>query len=148
MSISCLKISTYKIYIKAELQKNSVNFFNDTIMTKSAFVTVHSKPQGFGRVSSSDWILMRVHAQMPRNKFLPNFSNGGIGLLVLFQLLLELLVPETKMPGFIVHLVAVCVGYPDPYVFGSPGSASGSVSHKYGSGSGSFHHQAKLVSKT
>jgi len=29
-----------------------------------------------------------------------------------------------------------------PYVFGSPGSASGSVSHKYepGSGSGSFHH--------
>jgi hypothetical protein len=25
---------------------------------------------------------------------------------------------------------------PDPYVFGPPGSASGSVSHKYGSGSG------------
>jgi len=33
--------------------------------------------------------------------------------------------------------------------FGHPGSASGSVSHKYGSGSGfgsgSFHHQAKIV---
>jgi hypothetical protein len=38
----------------------------------------------------------------------------------------------------------------DPCVFGPPGSASGSVSHKYGSGSGSgsFHHQAKIVRKT
>ncbi len=38
---------------------------------------------------------------------------------------------------------------PDPYVLGPPGSASGSVNHKYGSGSGSssrsFHHQAKIV---
>jgi hypothetical protein len=38
----------------------------------------------------------------------------------------------------------------DPYVFGPPGSAS--VSHKYGSdsgsGSGSFHHQAKEIRKT
>jgi hypothetical protein len=31
----------------------------------------------------------------------------------------------------------------DPYVFGPPGP----VSHKYGSGSGSFHHQAKMVRK-
>ncbi len=40
--------------------------------------------------------------------------------------------------------------YPDqdPYVFGPPGSASGSVSHKYGSSSGSFHHQAKIIRKT
>ncbi len=45
---------------------------------------------------------------------------------------------------------------PDPYVFGPPGSASESVSHKYGSGSGcssrcssrSFHHQANIVRKT
>ncbi len=38
------------------------------------------------------------------------------------------------------------VGDPDPYAFGPPGS----VSHKYesGSGSGSFHHQAKIVRKT
>jgi hypothetical protein len=28
------------------------------------------------------------------------------------------------------------LGAPNPYVFGPPGSASGSVSHKYGSGSG------------
>ncbi len=28
------------------------------------------------------------------------------------------------------------------------GSASGSISHKYWSGSGSFHHQAKIVNKT
>jgi hypothetical protein len=53
MSIGCLKISIYKINIKTELQRNSVNFF-DTIMTKSAFATVRSKPQGFGTVSSSD----------------------------------------------------------------------------------------------
>jgi hypothetical protein len=35
-------------------------------------------------------------------------------------------------------------------VFGTPRSASGSVSQKYGSGSssGSFHHQAKIVRKT
>jgi len=37
---------------------------------------------------------------------------------------------------------------PDPYVFGPPGSASGSVIHKYGSGSGFFHHQAKIERKT
>ncbi len=35
----------------------------------------------------------------------------------------------------------------DPYVFVPPGSP-GSVSHKNGSGSGSFHHQAKIVRKT
>jgi hypothetical protein len=38
----------------------------------------------------------------------------------------------------------------DPYVFGAPGSASGSVRHKCGSGSssGSFHHQTKMERKT
>jgi hypothetical protein len=35
----------------------------------------------------------------------------------------------------------------DPYICGPPGSASWSVSHKYGSGSGSFHHQTKIVLK-
>ncbi len=34
----------------------------------------------------------------------------------------------------------------DPYVFGPPGSASGSISQKYGSGS--FYHQAKIARKT
>jgi hypothetical protein len=42
--------------------------------------------------------------------------------------------------------VKQCCSPYDPYVFGLPGSASGSVSHKYGSESescaGSFHHQA------
>jgi hypothetical protein len=33
--------------------------------------------------------------------------------------------------------------HPDPYVFGPPGS----VSYKYGSGSRSFNHQAKIVRK-
>ncbi len=40
---------------------------------------------------------------------------------------------------------------PDPYVFEPPGSASGSVSHKIGSGSGSgsksFHHQPNIEEK-
>ena len=34
---------------------------------------------------------------------------------------------------------------PDPYVFWPPGS--GSISTRYGSGSGSFYHQAKIVRK-
>jgi hypothetical protein len=35
---------------------------------------------------------------------------------------------------------------PDPYVLEPPGS--GSVSQRYGPGSGSFYHQAKIVRKT
>jgi hypothetical protein len=35
---------------------------------------------------------------------------------------------------------------PDLHVFGPPGS--GSTSQRYGSGSGSFYHQAKIVRKT
>jgi hypothetical protein len=31
----------------------------------------------------------------------------------------------------------------DPHVFGPPESGSGSISQRYGSGSGSFYHQAK-----
>jgi hypothetical protein len=39
---------------------------------------------------------------------------------------------------------------PDPYVFGPRASATVSVNDKYGFGSGfgSFHHQAKIVRKT
>ncbi len=36
----------------------------------------------------------------------------------------------------------------DPYIFGPPGSRCGSISQRYGSGSGSFYHQAKLVRQT
>jgi hypothetical protein len=35
---------------------------------------------------------------------------------------------------------------PDPHVFEPPGSESGSISQRYGSGS--FHQQAKIVRKT
>ncbi len=43
------------------------------------------------------------------------------------------------------------VGYPEPdpedqHVFGPPGSKSGSINQRYGSGS--FYHQAKIVRKT
>jgi hypothetical protein len=37
---------------------------------------------------------------------------------------------------------------PDPRVFGPPGSGYGSTSQRYGSGSGSFYHHAKIVRKT
>ncbi len=39
---------------------------------------------------------------------------------------------------------------PDPRVFGPPGSGSGSISQRYGSGSdsGSFHHKKKIERKT
>jgi hypothetical protein len=37
---------------------------------------------------------------------------------------------------------------PDPHVFGPPGSGSRFTSQRYGSGSGSFYHQAKIVRKT
>ncbi len=37
---------------------------------------------------------------------------------------------------------------PDPHVFGPPGSVSVSTSQRYGSGSGSFYHHAKIVRKT
>jgi hypothetical protein len=37
---------------------------------------------------------------------------------------------------------------PDTHVFGPPGSESGFTSQRYGSGSGSFYHQAKIVRKT
>jgi hypothetical protein len=42
---------------------------------------------------------------------------------------------------------AECSGA-DPYFFEPLGSASGFASHSYGSGSGSFHYQAKIVRKT
>jgi hypothetical protein len=41
--------------------------------------------------------------------------------------------------------VHACVPDPDPHVFGPPGSRSGSISQRYGSGSGSFFQQAKIV---
>jgi hypothetical protein len=37
---------------------------------------------------------------------------------------------------------------PNPYVFGHPGSGSGSFSTRYGSGSERFYDQAKIVRKT
>ncbi len=37
---------------------------------------------------------------------------------------------------------------PDPRLFGPPGSGYGSTCQRYGSGSGSFYHHAKIVRKT
>jgi hypothetical protein len=36
----------------------------------------------------------------------------------------------------------------DPYVFRPPGSGSGFIGQKYGSGSVSFYHQVKIVRKS
>jgi hypothetical protein len=41
--------------------------------------------------------------------------------------------------------ILISVADTDPYVFGPPGSGSGSLSKMYGSGS--FYHQAKIVEK-
>ncbi len=51
-------------------------------------------------------------------------------LMFLFARCTETLEQCKGLEGFSVKFV-----YPDPYVFGLPGSASGSISHKYGSGS-------------
>jgi hypothetical protein len=40
------------------------------------------------------------------------------------------------------------VADPDPRIFGPPGSGFGSICQRFGSGSGSFYHQAKIVRKT
>jgi|688.fasta_scaffold534592_1 hypothetical protein len=40
-----------------------------------------------------------------------------------------------------------CVADPDPRVFGPSESGPGSKSQRYGSGSGSFYHEAKIVRK-
>ncbi len=48
----------------------------------------------------------------------------------------------------IIFVLGFSVADPDPpdqHVFGPPGS--GSISHRYGSGSGYFYHHAKIVRK-
>jgi hypothetical protein len=42
-------------------------------------------------------------------------------------------------------IVTSSIANPDPNVFGPPGSGSGS--QRYGSESGSFYHQAKIIRK-
>jgi hypothetical protein len=50
----------------------------------------------------------------------------------------------------IFSLLQSSVADPDPRVFGPPGSESGSINQRYGSGSGSgfFNEYAKIVRKT
>jgi hypothetical protein len=52
------------------------------------------------------------------------------------------------IPDFVIgrtfYILSISVADPDPYVFGPPGS----VSQRYGSGSGSFYHQAKTLIST
>jgi hypothetical protein len=67
-----------------------------------------------------------------------------------------LILPLKKLVGFWSWWMDLNPGSPkssvadpdpsDPYVFGPPGS--GSARQRYGSGSGSFYHQAKIVRKT
>ncbi len=51
-------------------------------------------------------------------------------------------------PGQMFLTEETSVPDPDPHVFGLPGSGSTSLTQRYGSGSGSFCHQAKIVIKT
>jgi hypothetical protein len=70
-----------------------------------------------------------------------------------------LLTAMARIGGYLLAAMATVVGYlltasvpdldqdpPDPLVFGPPGSRSGSISQRYGSGS--FCHQAKKVRKS
>ncbi len=50
-----------------------------------------------------------------------------------------------RIRSFLLHFFSVVDPGSDTYVFGPP--ASGSVSQRYGFGSGSFYHQAKIVWK-
>jgi hypothetical protein len=47
----------------------------------------------------------------------------------------------------VTSILPYSVADPDPHVFGRPESGSGSTSQRYGSGSGSFYHRAKIVRK-
>jgi hypothetical protein len=50
--------------------------------------------------------------------------------------------------GLCNHKISVPDPKQDPHVFGPPGSVTESISQRYGSGSGSFYQQAKIVRKT
>jgi hypothetical protein len=63
--------------------------------------------------------------------------------LTLLLLALEFL--HTQISCCYISIVADPELDPDPYVFGPP--ESGSISTRYGSGSGSFYHQAKKNKK-
>ncbi len=61
--------------------------------------------------------------------------------------------PPTSIPSSLPghtcphkHYVSSSVADPDPHDFGPPGS--GSTSQRYGSGSGYFYYQSKIVKKT
>jgi hypothetical protein len=56
---------------------------------------------------------------------------------------------DIKVNLIFLYIIFYSVADPDPsdpYVLGPPGS--GSASQRYGSGSGSFYHQAKILGKT
>ncbi len=57
----------------------------------------------------------------------------------------QLMDPNLNQTYVGYYYVIVAGPDPDPYVFGPPGS--GSVGQRYGSGYGSFYHQAKTVRK-
>jgi hypothetical protein len=76
---------------------------------------------------------------------------GGFseGVQPCFALICHLLIPVDLqlMPIELEEWLFISVpDPPDPHVFGPPGS--GSTSQRYGSGSGSFYHHAKIVRKT
>jgi hypothetical protein len=54
--------------------------------------------------------------------------------------------PRVTLTGY-KGVVGSSVADPDPYVFGPPGSGTGSISQRYGSGSGSFCHKENKQEK-
>ncbi len=76
------------------------------------------------------------------------------GLDFLYLKMKKKYLPRSLGPGLIVHCSNADPDpnpdsdLPNPHVFGPPESGSGSISERYGSGSGSFHQPAKIVRKT
>ncbi len=90
------------------------------------------------------WCLVLIHD----NNYIPHLPSRAFGT---FALQYQTLAIDLRLSWAIVHAQLLylkslrLLRYPDPY--GPPGSASGSVSHTYWSGCGSFH-QAKKVRQT
>ncbi len=79
--------------------------------------------------------------------------NGRLGYFTVYKIEPQSIAKINFFVKNVQRLLKISVADPDPnpdppdqHVLGSPGS--GSISLRYGSGSGSFYHQAKIVRKT
>jgi hypothetical protein len=74
---------------------------------------------------------------------LPDTLDRILGKLLLLFFALRFWTGPVLCGSALVSISVADPDPPDPYVFGPPGS--GSISQRYGSGSGFFYHQAKIL---